>query len=275
MARYELTMGENQQAALQVMKSVAALCDQLNLRYYLAYGSLIGAIRHEGFIPWDDDLDIWMPRADYHKLIAYFEENQASVEPLRLFSIYNNPDYPYMISRISDCRYEVVTENEASYGLGAFIDVYPMDGMGNCEEEYTALKNKASRYSSLCFLSTRLRCEKGNTKSKLKLLVKYPAFLYAKLRGKRYFMDKLEAMEKNCDYDGSAYIGCLVWGSDGIKCVFPREWFEQSVDVPFEGCAFKAPVAYDQVLRRLYGDYMKLPPEEDRIGHHFYRTYKK
>jgi lipopolysaccharide cholinephosphotransferase len=275
MERYELSMRENQQAALEIMKSVAQLCRELDLRYYLAYGSLIGAIRHEGFIPWDDDLDIWMPRADYRKLIAYFQDNAEALEPLRLFSIYNNADYPYMITRISDCRYEVVTHNEKSYGLGAFIDIYPMDGMGNTVEEYTALKNKASRYSSLCFLSTRLRCEKGNTKSRMKLLVKYPAFLYAKIRGKRYFMNALESMAKDRDYDGSAYIGCLVWGSDGIKCVFPRQWFETTVDVPFEGCTLKAPAAYDQVLRRLYGDYMKLPPEEDRIGHHFYRTYKK
>ena len=99
--------------------------------------------------------------------------------------------------------------------------------------------------------------------------------LFAKLYGKKRCMNKLEAMAKGCSYEDSKYIGCLVWGSDGVKGVFPKEWFASTVDVSFEGRTFLAPVGYDQVLRRLYGDYMQLPPEKDRIAHHFYKAYQK
>ena len=271
----ELSMQQIQQESLKILDVISALCDRLGLRYYLAYGTLIGAIRHQGFIPWDDDIDIMMPRQDYLALLTYLQEHPEEVAPLEVFSNYNCPDYPYMITRISNSHYVLDVHNEKPFGLGLFIDIYPLDGMGNTEEEYTALKTKATRYSSLCFLSTRLRCEKGNTKSRLKRLVKYPAWLFAKLYGKKRCMHALEAMAKNCSYDDSQYIGCLVWGSDGVKAVFPKEWFAASVDVPFEGRSYRAPVGYDQVLRRLYGDYMQLPPEKDRIAHHFYKAYQK
>lgn len=270
-----LSMQQIQQESLKILDVISQLCDRLGLRYYLAYGTLIGAIRHQGFIPWDDDIDIMMPREDYHALLNYLQEHQEEIAPLKAFSNYNCPDYPYMIARVSNTDYVLDVHNEKPYGLGLFIDIYPMDGMGNTEEEFTALKTKASRYSSLCFLSTRLRCEKGNTKSKLKRLIKFPAFLFAKLYGKKRCMRKLESMARKCSYDKSQYVGCLVWGSDGVKGVFPKDWFETTAEVSFEGRTFHAPVGYDQVLRRLYGDYMQLPPEEDRIAHHFYQAYHK
>lgn len=271
----EMQMDQIQQESLKILDVVADLCDKLQLRYYLAYGTLIGAVRHQGFIPWDDDIDIMMPRQDYMVLLKYFQDHADELKPLELFSTYNCPEYPYMISRISNSEYVLDVHNEKPYGLGLFLDIYPLDGMGTTVAEYEALKNKATRYSSLCFLATRLRCEKGNTKKKWKILVKYPAFLLAHLLGKDYFVKKLEAMAAGCDYDSSSYVGCLVWGSDGVKGVFPKAWFEDTAEVSFEGRTFKAPVNYDAVLTRLYGDYMQLPPEKDRIAHHFYKAYKK
>lgn len=271
----ELTLQDGQSISLNIMKVVADICEQEGLVYYLAYGTLIGAIRHKGFIPWDDDIDIMMPRQDYHKLIEYFEKHEADLKPLQLFSIYNCRNYPYMITRISDSRYVLDVQNEKSYGMGVFIDIYPLDGVGDTVVEYTKNKNRASRYSSLCFLSTRIRCEKGNTKSKIRLMIKWPAFLYAKVRGKNHFIKKLEKMVEKCDYVNSNYVGCLVWGSDGVKCIFPREWLDETILVPFEGYEFRIPKEYDAILTRLYGDYMKLPPEKDRIAHHFYKIYKK
>ncbi len=274
-ARQELKMREIQAGSFEILKIVSRLCDDLGLTYYLAYGTLIGAIRHKGFIPWDDDIDIWMPREDYQKLINYFIDNRDSLLPLELFSVYNKEEYPYEISRISDTRFVLDVDNEAPYGIGLFIDLYPLDGVGNSEAEYTRLKNKASRYSSLCFLSTRLRYEKGSTKSKLKLAIKFPAFLYSKILGKKYWINQLEKMAKASDYKSSAYIGALVWGHDGVKAIFPKGWFADTCIVDFEGEKFKAPMEYEKVLERLYGNYMKLPPEKNRIPHHNYKAFKK
>ncbi len=275
MEQKPLTLPEIQQVSLEIVKKIHEICEELNLRYYLAYGTLIGAIRHQGFIPWDDDLDIMMPRADYRILQAYFRDHKQELAPLELLCPATNADYPYTIGRVSHSGYVIDTDNEKPCGLGVFVDVYPLDYVGNTEEEYTRIKNKASRYASLCFLSTRKRCTKGNTKSTLKLLVKFPAFLVAKLFGKKFFFRKLEKLALTYDGQPTAYIGCVEWGGDGVKDVYPVEWFGQGQALPFEDARLIVPDNYDSVLRRMYGDYMQLPPEEDRIAHHFYQAYRK
>lgn len=149
-----LALEEIQEASLHILEKIADLCDQLHLRYYLIYGTLIGAIRHKGFIPWDDDLDIMMPRPDYEKLITYFIENTDALRPLELFEPRVNPDYPYMIARISDNRYILDVTNEKDYGIGVFIDIYPYDGLGNTPKEALHYGLKGDRLSSLCFQAT-------------------------------------------------------------------------------------------------------------------------
>lgn len=271
----ELSLAEIQQNSFNILKFVDKICKEEGLTYTLAYGSLLGAIRHGGFIPWDDDIDLWMPREDYNKLINYFMEHEEELKPFALFSQYNMSNYPYMISRISDTRFLIETENEESYGIGTFIDIYPIDGVGDSVQEYTKLKNKASFYSSLCFLSSRQRLSLSGVKSIRKATVKWIAYYYARFRGCKYFIDILEVMAKGCSYENSTYLGCLVWGSDGIKCIFPKEWIESSIHVSFEGQDFPAPIHHDKILQRLYGNYMALPSEEKRIPHHDYKAYEK
>lgn len=270
-----MTMAEIQQVSLQIVKKIHELCRQLGLRYYLAYGTLIGAIRHQGFIPWDDDLDIMMPREDYETLQAYFRDHKDALAPLELICPENNPDYPYTIGRVSNSDYLIDTDNEKPCGLGIFVDIYPLDNVGSDPKTYARQKNTASRYASLCFLSTRLRCEKGNTRSPLKRLVKYPAFLAAKLLGKRFFFRKLRKLATQYRHQDSPYTGVVEWGSDGVKDIYPKEWFGNGIALPYEDTQLTVPVNYDAVLRQMYGDYMQLPPENQRIAHHFYRAYRK
>lgn len=275
MERQPLTLRENQQVAAEVMSVIHHICKKLELKYFLIYGTLIGAVRHKGYIPWDDDLDIMMPRPDYDRLMNYFKENAETLAPYKLFAPDTVEDYPYMIARICDSRYEIETDNEKDCGMGAFVDIYPLDGLGNDFDKAVAFSRTSGRYASLCFLSTRLRCEKGLTTSKLRLLIKLPAFWLAKLLGKRWFMDKLFARAKTCDYENSDYVGMVVWESGGEKAVFPKAWFEKVKEVDFENHRFYIPEEFHAVLTKTYGNYMELPPEEDRIAHHFYKIYRR
>lgn len=272
----KLTMKDVQFGALEILKKIDEICRQEKLKYCLAYGTLIGAVRHKGFIPWDDDIDIMMPRADYDKLVDFFIEHKQELYPFEILNKNVNEKYPFMISRVSDSRYVLDVDNESPYGIGLFVDIYPLDGAGNSVEEYTRRKKDASRWASLCFLSTRRTIKRENTASVFKYILKFPAFFVAKVLGRDFFMRKLDLIQKKCDYENSKYIGCMIWASDdGVRTIFPKEWFDKMIDVEFEGCLFKAPKEYDKILSRGYGNYMELPPENKRIAHHYYDAYQK
>lgn len=273
--KQELSMREIQEGSLNILKQIIALCKRLELRYYVIYGSLIGVVRHKGFIPWDDDLDLMMPRPDYERLIAYFMENTDRLAPLELFEPRVKLDYPYMIARISDSRYVLDVENEENYGIGVFVDIYPFDGLGNTKKEAVSYGLAGDRISSLCFQSTRKHFEIGTTRSLLRKLIKYPVFLFARTLGKDFFQKRLSRMAGRKEYDSSEYVGCVVWLSGGQRDIFKREWFEQTIELPFEGVLVCIPKQYDRILRHIYGDYRKLPPISEQKGHHNYHAYMK
>lgn len=273
--RKELSLREVQLISLEIAKKVDKICDEQGLRYYMYGGTLLGAVRHKGFIPWDDDVDIVMPRPDYEKFMEYLKNHEREIYPLKLYNIEINEKYPYMISRLSDERYILDVNNEEPYGIGIFMDIYPWDGVGQTEEEMASRKIHAARYSSLCYLSTRKKCIKDNTKSKLKLLIKPFAFTFAKLMRKKFFVNKLNKMAPLYEYDKSKYVGCLVWGTDGPKGIYPIEWMEPYTKLTFEDTELRAPKEWDKALTKLFKKYMELPPEKDRIPHHDYRAFER
>lgn len=273
MEKNVLTTKETQAISLEILKQVTDLCEKLNLRYVLIYGTLIGAIRHHGYIPWDDDVDIMMPRQDYDKLLQYLSNHK--LPNLTIFNRQTCPDYPYMISRISDDRYILEMENEEPVGMGVFIDIYPYDGLGKTKEEAIKYGLKGDRLSSLCYQATRKHFAIETTTSTIRKIIKYPVFLASKLIGKDFFQNKLEKLGGAKDYESSEYVGCIIWLSGGEKDIFPRNWFSETIIMPFDKYQFRVPKYYDEILRHEYGDYMKLPPEKERIGHHYFKAYKK
>ena len=269
----ELDTRQIQEVSLDILRQVAELCEKLDLRYYLIYGTLIGAVRHHGFIPWDDDVDIMMPRPDYDKLLEYLALHK--LPDLTVFNDQTHKDYPYTITRISNDRYFIESENEVSIGMGVFIDIYPYDGLGNTKEEAIRYGLIGDRLSSFCYQATRKRFSLANTASFVKKILKLPLYIVSKIIGKDYFQNKINTLQGRYAYDGSEYVGCFVWLSGGIKDIFKREWFDEYEMCEFEGYSFRIPKRYDEILRHAYGDYMQLPPENERVGHHYYKAYKK
>lgn len=271
----KLSIEEIQEVSVEILKKVADICEEQHLTYFLAYGTLIGAIRHHGYIPWDDDVDIMMPRPDYEKLLAYFRKNATSLMPLQMMNDETAKDYPYMISRVSDSRYVLDVTNEKSYGIGIFIDIYPLDGLGNDRETALKLIDKGKNLSSLIFLSTRQYFHKGNTKTIVKTLLKIPAFIYAKLCRKKFFVKKSLQLAALNKYKDSKYVGCVIWPTYREREIFDKDLFTESIMVDFGKYKFRTPKRYDEVLTQIYHEYMQLPPEEDRVAHHLYSAYIK
>lgn len=270
-----LTFREVQLGEYEILRKVVEICDENNFRYFLTYGSMLGAVRHQGIIPWDDDIDIMMPRPDYERMKKYFLDNEEELKPLKLFDKSVVKEYPHMIIRISDQRYHLIFENEKEYDIGLFVDIYPIDGVGNNFEIAKKLVKKTKRLASLCFLTGRKSFGVDNTISIKKMLIKFPAYLWAKLNGNNHYILKLNKLAKTYDYNNSKYVACVAWPSFGDdRDIFDKKMMEDTIDWKFENSKFKILKKYDNFLSANYGDYMTPPPEKERKTNHTYKAYK-
>ena len=265
----ELTIQEIQSETLKIMKVIHKICVEQNLKYALFYGTLIGAVRHNGFIPWDDDLDIVMPRGDYEKLAEYFTLHEKELLPYKLFSYKTVENYPYMINRICNTDFRMDAENEKDCGMGTFIDVYPLDGAGNGTDK--VFNKKAWFYSSMYFSKSREHYVP--VKGVAKLLVKKTAYCISKITSYKSIRKKLEKLACKYPYEESEFVAVVVWGN--ARYFYKKSFFDDLCLEKYEDTEFYIPRNYDEILKAQYGDYMQLPPKNERIGHHFYKIFRK
>lgn len=270
--KQELTLKETQESVLGVLDKLTEICDLLNVKYYLMFGSLIGAVRHGGFIPWDDDLDVCMRREDYDVLVDYCKKNEQSLFPFKLHHMDTIKGYPFYISRISNEEYILEFDQFPEYSSGIFVDIYPFDGTGKGDgDEYWKSKEREINILKRCLLFSSMKYWVG--KSTTTRIFNLPISLYAKLRGNLYFQKKLDKIERTFSWEDSDNVSIPVWR--GYYWKLPIDCFSSVAEVDFEGRKIWAPVGYEKVLYIIYGDYMKLPDEKDRVPQHGYRAYKK
>lgn len=267
----ELNIREIQKESLKILLFVDELCNKLNLNYCVMYGTLIGAIRHNGFIPWDDDVDIFMSRKDYLILQEYFMQHKDELKPFEFFSKDTRDVYPYMIGRICNTNFIMKSEIEGDYGMGTFIDIYPMDGAGNGNAILPFLKSRL--FSSMYYMKSRTHYIPSE--KKYLNILKRIIFMFVNLFSYDYLRRNLENLVNCFEYEKSIYVAQMDCFSEGKRNMYLKKDLEETCYHEFEGCLVRIPKNYDSILRQLYGDYMKLPPEENRIGHHFYRIFRK
>ena len=271
----KLTLQEIKQTELEILLVFDRVCREHGLKYSMCAGTLLGAVRHQGFIPWDDDIDLCMPRPDYRKLIELNRGGKLFPAYLRLCCFEEGTlDSPYM--KIVDRRTRIREENYTQKDVKSlWIDIFPVDGLPDSADETRLLYKKAL---FLCKLSvaTVVHAGYGTTRLKriLKPLVVTPV---SRLIGRRRIGDMLVKLSEKNPYQERDYCGMLTWAWDGPDQRVKKEDLENTVDLLFEGHKICAMSCWDQHLRGVFGDYMKLPPEEDRITHDLqaYRREKK
>lgn len=268
-----LELKEIQKAALDVLVELDSICRELHLNYSLTYGTLIGAIRHKGFIPWDDDIDIIMPRNDYNKLREWFKTGKKS--HLKWCDRTTVKNYPYCISRVSnmDYKYTTTNANQKRFDIGVFVDVYVLDN-------YCSNSKDALRLGKKIWLINRefdLYLNPDKTSGTLKRIVRnvLSSILHV-LHGNDWC--------KHVDIEIEDYIVRHTSSSDELvgvisqyewKEIMKKEWFTSYIDVPFEDNLFKVCSGWDKLLNSIYGDYMLLPPVENRVPTHNYTLVKR
>lgn len=269
----ELTLKELQQASLGIIADVHRFCEKNNIHYSIDYGTLIGALRHKGFIPWDDDVDIVMPRPDYERFCKSYQSDDY-----RLIYYGNDPSALAAFARVVDCRnthYDTErpwTKQES----GVWIDIFPIDGVETRQKDYT------KRYNSLkliCPIAYKFRRQNHHIKNNDSWWSKLKTHL-AKIIGfggllPAYMISAMVRRMSHIPYGSTAFVGQCSCLDDG-PIRFPIEDFKDFVLLPFEQFKFYAMSGYDHHLRQLYGDYMKLPPEDKRKPKQYWiHFYKK
>lgn len=269
----ELLLKEIQEGELQVVSVIDEICNKLNLCYFINYGTLLGAIRHHGFIPWDDDIDVVMPRDDYEVFIKYCREKAQSLKPYEIIHYTTEPNYVYPIARLSDSRYQLQFNNAKPYRIGLFVDIYPLDGCGDTVEEAIRLRKKNKFIKTLVYAGSL----KNYTKSKkggIYTFFKYTLMFIARSIGEIRMIRYLDNSAKKLKYDDCKYVGITSWEVSGDG-YFDKKIYSENELCDFDGFELRIPKEYDKLLTDIYGDYMKLPPKNERIAHHYYRAYKR
>lgn len=254
----KLTHEEIQHIELQILLNFTKFCQEHNLRFYLSGGTLLGAIRHRGFIPWDDDIDICMPRADYERLLMVYKSNdiyQLSSNHL------NNSLFPY--ANLKDMR-TYVKSKYIRNDSHLWIDIFPVDGLPDSLNLVKDIYKECNFYRRI-FLLEDARLGEGKTtfRKYLKYILKPISILY----GKKRCVEKIEQIAKKHSYQDCKYVGAVTWGLYGAGERMLKSEFEKQVMVEFEGHQFPAFSCWDSYLKGLYGDYMQLPPVEKRQTH--------
>lgn len=271
----EITLHEMQQIELDLLIYLKKICDENQLKYYLAYGTLIGAVRHQGFIPWDDDVDVMMPRKDYKKLVQIMRDQTHPYYQLVSTDTYSNFTAP--LPKIIDTR--TVLEQHYDFvervPLGIYIDVFIIDGMTDEFETAVTLRKKSLKLYRRWRRADAVLFPPG--KSKLYGLLRSVRNIPYKLYGITRSLKKLEQHTGTFSFYNCTYVAVQNEGIDeGVmpeKQILKREWFGEGTDLPFEGTMFRVPTEYDMILRMQYGDYMTPPPAEEQKSTHSYTVY--
>lgn len=270
----ELTAEELKQVQMEILDKIHEICVANEIRYSLFAGTLLGAVRHKGFIPWDDDIDIMMPRPDYEKFIQYCIDNKTS---FRLICSKTDNSYGYLFAKAVDDN-TVIEEEVANRGgtqIGVFVDIFPMDSFGDTPEEAQKNYDKSTFLRELLVAANWKKYFRNKTRKWYYEPVRFAFFVLSRFYSVDKLIEKIESKYPACEFGTKKYVATLSDSYAKSKQFDDAELFDEFVDMPFEDRTYKVIKNYDEHLKRYFGDYMKLPPEKDRVSHHYFKAYYK
>ncbi len=252
----------------EIMQVVKKCLDDLGVEYYMLGGTLLGAVRHKGFIPWDDDIDIGIPREAYHRFLA--EVTEYLPPYMEVHTWRTTPSHHYYFARIVDTRYQILrsgSEEERTEDL--WIDIFPLDGMprGWISRHIHMLRLLYNR--TMYHLAT---FDKVNLKRPGRPLPQRIVIAFVQLTGfgrggdPGRYLERIDRLLKKYPYAGSDWVINFM-GQYMFREMFPKSWYGEGRRYPFEDSELMGPVKSDAGLTQMYGDYMSPPAEKDRNAH--------
>jgi lipopolysaccharide cholinephosphotransferase len=263
------TQFELREIQLSILDAVHEFCRKNGIQYYLMYGTLLGAVRHAGYIPWDDDIDIAMFREDYEKFIEEFNNNNSDFEVL---TIHNSEGYNYFFAKVSYKKSIQIDTNVAflDTNIGINIDLFPIDKLPGNEDRARILKKL--HFLDKLFYSKAFKLKRKTSFRKiLAILVGKCITLFTSKKAIGLKQEKIAKQFNNTDSNTYSFISCSIKKELPL---FTKDLFEP-VKITFEDRRYIAPKGYDIILKSIYGDYMTPPLMENRISGHNFTAYFK
>lgn len=254
----KLTIDEIKKYELNILLDIQSFCVKNSIKFYLCGGTLLGAIRHHGFIPWDDDIDICMPRPEYIKFLQTYQSANGYIAKSNFLKNWDAPCAKVVDpSTLVDSQ---ISENET----GLWVDIFPIDGLPSDIDEVSAIYKKCDFYRKLYWNGHAIS---GTGRTRFHRYIKYLLKPLLNLYGLQRISDKIDAIAQKYPYRTSDYVGCITWGLYGVGERMKKEEFECETECFFEGYEFPIFSCWDSYLHGIYNDYMKLPPKEKRKTH--------
>ena len=267
----ELSTEELKSLQLDMLKQIDAVCIDNNIDYFITGGTLLGAVRHNGYIPWDDDIDIAMPRKDYDRFLTLFES--YGFDKYGIVSIKSTKGYYLPYAKV--IHKDTVLYESVSHGIpiGVFVDVFPLDAMPQNRTQALAFFNKISRYRRILTLKNLVWSRNRAIYKNLVIEIGHLLlFLYPRV----FLLKQIDRLSRLYEADElSQYVCTVVSATYGYKEIIERNWFYPLTRHAFEHLTINIPFNYDALLTNLYGDYLCLPPIEKRVTHHSFVAYWK
>lgn len=253
---------------IEVLKAFVDICDTHDLRYVLGYGSVLGAVRHSGIIPWDDDIDVCMPRPDYEEFKKICNDEDVGNYEIYCIEKGNNYIEPYI--KFADKNSSLIYNANIPYVCGVMIDIFPIDGADSDEnlwKHYSDKYNYLHRIHQVILIPHSLKSlwnltKEGGWRHSLVAIITTPF----KKRLHRYIQKEMNRIERHCPYNNSEMVA-FYHRVYGYKERIPKNWVEDRIKHQFESIEVFIPKDYEKYLTHFYGDYMQIPPIEERDKH--------
>lgn len=255
------TVKKMQKIVFRIMCDIDDFCKENGIKYYLSGGTCLGAVRHNGFIPWDDDGDLMMPRPDYEKFLELFPsycEGKYFVGSLKTDKKWQRP-----FSRICDLNSRLTPTRFTEETMGVFVDLFPIDGLPEGKKKQHLHYQKLRILNALRNTSVRTEFREQEGYRGIKNVA---AFVTQKI-GPRWFAAKIDHDAGSYPFETSKEVAAILAIHYWDKETIAKELMDTAKELSFEGRLFPVPVGYDQYLKNLYGDYMMIPKDAEENGY--------
>lgn len=264
----KLGTDECKRIMIEMLEEIDSFCIEHEITYYLTGGTLLGAIRHDGFIPWDDDIDIALLRDDYERLLKEFNSSSGDVA---IIDFRNRKNYIWPSAKAINKKTVLIENGNKKAAIGVYLDVFPLDDVPSDLSIATKYVKRVNRWKKMLMLKhLNVTKERKIIKNIFVILAKclyiIPDYL---------IISRIDTLSKKYNKKNNCGYVCNFAGAWGTKEIVKKHVFDKAIKHVFEYKEFPIPIGYHELLSGLYGDYMKLPPIEKRVTTHKPLVYKK